>query len=53
MPQFRCYLLNAADKIVSVDSVEAGDVGGAMILADYLIRKKIFGICGNRDLARR
>ena len=40
MPQFRRYLLNATDKIVSVDSVEAEDAGGAMVLADYLITKK-------------
>ena len=37
MSIFRCYLLNAADSIVSVDSIEAGDDGAAMEMAAQLI----------------
>jgi hypothetical protein len=37
MPHFRCYLLNAADTIVSVDSVEAEEDALAMFLARQLI----------------
>jgi len=32
--------LNAAEQIAGVDSVEADDVGSAMILADRLVQKK-------------
>jgi hypothetical protein len=37
MTHFRCYLLNARDEIVSVDSVEAANDAGAMELAGQLI----------------
>ena len=37
MSYFRCYLLNTADKIVSVDSLEAEDDGAAMERAGQLI----------------
>jgi hypothetical protein len=37
MPHFRCYLLNSADQIVSVDSVEATDDSAAMEMAGQLI----------------
>jgi hypothetical protein len=40
MSCFRCYLLNAADKIVSVDSLEAEDDGAAMEMAGQLILSK-------------
>jgi len=40
MSHFRCYLLNAADKIVSVDSVEAADDPAAMEIAGQLILAK-------------
>ena len=40
MPHFRCYLLNATDKIVSVDSVEADGDGTAMEMAGQLILSK-------------
>ena len=40
MPHFRCYLLNAADKIVSVDSLEAEGDGAAMEMAGQLILSK-------------
>ena len=37
MSYFRCYLLNTADKIVSVDSLEARDDASAMEMAGQLI----------------
>jgi len=40
MSYFRCYLLNTADKIVSVDSVEAEDDAAAMEIAGQLILSK-------------
>jgi hypothetical protein len=40
MSYFRCYLLNTADKIVSVDSLEAEDDGAAMEMAGQLILSK-------------
>jgi hypothetical protein len=40
MSHFRCYLLNAEDKIVSVDSVVAEDDGAAMQMAGQLILAK-------------
>ena len=40
MPHFRCYLLNATDKIVSVDSLEAEGDGAAMEVAGQLILSK-------------
>jgi len=40
MSYFRCYLLNTADKIVSVDSLEAEDDGTAMEMAGLLILSK-------------
>jgi hypothetical protein len=40
MTHFRCYLLNPANKIVSVDSVEAETEVGAVALAGQLIRAK-------------
>ena len=40
MSVFRCYLLNTADKIVSVDSLEAEDDGAAMEMAGQLILSK-------------
>ena len=40
MPHFRCYLLNATDRIVSVDSLEADDDGTAMEMAGQLILSK-------------
>ena len=40
MPHFRCYLLNTADKIVSVDSVEAEGDAAAMEMAGQLILSK-------------
>ena len=40
MSYFRCYLLNAADKIVSVDSLEAEGDGAAMEMAGQLILSK-------------
>jgi hypothetical protein len=40
MSYFRCYLLNTADKIVSVDSVEARDDAAAMEMAGRLILSK-------------
>jgi hypothetical protein len=40
MSYFRCYLLNASDKIVSVDSVEAQDDNAAMEMAGELILSK-------------
>jgi hypothetical protein len=40
MSYFRCYLLNTADKIVSVDSVEAKDDAAAMEIAGQLILSK-------------
>jgi hypothetical protein len=40
MSHFRCYLLNAADKIVSVDSVEAETDATAMEMAGQLILAK-------------
>jgi hypothetical protein len=40
MSYFRCYLLNTADKIVSVDSVEAADDPAAMEIASRLILAK-------------
>jgi hypothetical protein len=41
MPHFRCYLLNSADKIVSVDSFEAQSDAAAMKLAGQLILVKL------------
>jgi len=40
MPHFRCYLLNTADEIVSVDSVEAVNDGVAIEMAGHLILAK-------------
>lgn len=40
MSYFRCYLLNTADKIVSVDSLEARDDASAMEIAGQLILSK-------------
>ena len=40
MSYFRCYLLNASNKIVSVDSVEAKDDAAAMEIAGQLILSK-------------
>jgi hypothetical protein len=40
MPHYRCYLLNASDNIVSVDSVQADDDGLAVSLAGGLLREK-------------
>jgi hypothetical protein len=40
MSYFRCYLLNTADKIVSVDSVVAEGDGAAMEMAGQLILSK-------------
>jgi len=40
MSYFRCYLLNTADKIVSVDSLEARDDATAMEMAGQLILSK-------------
>ena len=37
MPHFRCYLLNSADKIVSVDSIEAENDAAALEMAGQLI----------------
>lgn len=40
MSYFRCYLLNTADKIVSVDSVEAeGDDAAMEIAAQFILSK--------------
>ena len=40
MSHFRCYLLNAADNIVSVDSIEAESDASAMEMAAQLILAK-------------
>jgi hypothetical protein len=40
MPHYRCYLLNASDNIVSVDSVQAEEDGLAMSLAGGLLRER-------------
>jgi hypothetical protein len=40
MTRFRCYLLNPANKIVSVDNVEAETDSGAVALAGQLISAK-------------
>jgi hypothetical protein len=40
MSHFRCYLLNTADKIVSVDSLQAQDDVTAMEMAGQLILSK-------------
>jgi hypothetical protein len=40
MSYFRCYLLNSADEIVSVDSLEAQSDGTAMEMAGQLILSK-------------
>jgi hypothetical protein len=40
MPNYRCYLLNANDSILSVDSVEADEDGLAMSLAGGLLHEK-------------
>ena len=40
MPHFRCYLLNSADKIVSVDGIEAESDALAMQIAAQLIMVK-------------
>ncbi len=40
MMHFRCYLLNAEDKIVSVDSVAAEGDSAAMEMAGQLILSK-------------
>lgn len=40
MPHFRCYLLNSADKIASVDSIEAEHDAAAMEMAGQLILTK-------------
>ena len=40
MSYFRCYLLNTADRIVSVDSVEAEGDAAAMEMAGQLILSK-------------
>jgi hypothetical protein len=40
MSYFRCYLLNTADKIMSVDSLEAEGDAAAMEMAGKLIQSK-------------
>ena len=40
MSHFRCYLLNATDKIVSVDSLEAEGDTAALDMAGQLILSK-------------
>ena len=40
MPNFRCYLLNATDKIVSVDSLEAENDASAIEMSGQLILSK-------------
>ena len=40
MSYFRCYLLNASDEIVSVDSLEAQNDGAALEMAGQLILSK-------------
>lgn len=40
MSYFRCYLLNTANKIVSVDGIEAQSVASAMEMAGQLILSK-------------
>jgi hypothetical protein len=40
MPHYRCYILNASDNIVSVDSVEADEDPLAMSLAGGLLRER-------------
>jgi hypothetical protein len=40
MSYFRCYLLNTADKIASVDGLEARDDATAMEMAGQLILSK-------------
>jgi hypothetical protein len=40
MSYFRCYLLNTADKIVSVDSLEAEGDAAAIEMAGQLILSK-------------
>jgi hypothetical protein len=55
MSYFRCYLLNAADEIVSVDSLEAQNDGTAMEMAGQLILSKhtAFAAIEVWDCARR
>jgi hypothetical protein len=38
--QFRCYLLNSADHIVSVDGIETTDDADAMMIASALLRQR-------------
>ncbi|HJR21085.1 MAG TPA: hypothetical protein VJ822_05655 [Dongiaceae bacterium] len=40
MPTYRCYLLNYADNIVSVDSLQADDDDIAMVMATGLLREQ-------------
>ena len=40
MPHYRCYVLNASDNIISVDSVEAAEDALAMSLAGGLLRER-------------
>lgn len=40
MPNYRCYIINAADSIISVDSVEADEDALAMSLAGGLLRER-------------
>jgi len=40
MPHYRCYILNAVDSIVSVDSVEADEDALALSLAAGLLRER-------------
>ena len=40
MPHYRCYILNAADSIITVDSVEADEDALAMSLAGGLLRER-------------
>ena len=55
MSYFRCYLLNASDKIVSVDSLEAEGDAAAMEMAGQLIlaNHKQFAAIEVWDRARR
>ena len=44
MTYYQCYLLNATDQVVSVDSLEADNVARAMALADHMIAKTYPGL---------
>ena len=46
MPHFRCYLLNATDRIVSVDSLKAEGDTAALEMAGQLILSKHTGFAG-------